>query len=63
MTFYSVKILKCESFLSLYKLILKMGPFYSVNFLKVSLIYLNLAEFGAPECTYKHMICFSNYNR
>ena len=36
-TFYSVKILKCESFLSALRRNSKKGPFYSVKFLKVGL--------------------------
>ena len=38
-TFYSVKILKCESFLSALRRNSKKGPFYSVKFLKVGLFY------------------------
>ena len=38
-TFYSVKILKCESFLSALQRNSKKGPFYSVKFLKVGLFY------------------------
>ena len=34
-TFYSVKILKCESFLSALRINSEKGPFYSVKFLKV----------------------------
>ena len=36
--FYSVKILKCESFLSALRRNSKKGPFYSVKFLKVGLL-------------------------
>ena len=36
-TFYSVKILKCESFLSTLRRNSKKGPFYNVKFLKVGL--------------------------
>ena len=38
-TFYSVKILKCEPFLSALRRNSKKGPFYSVKFLKVGLFY------------------------
>ena len=38
MTFYSIKILKCESFLSALRRNSKNGPFYSVKFLKVGLL-------------------------
>ena len=36
-TFYSVKILKCQFFLSALRRNSKKGPFYSVKFLKVGL--------------------------
>ena len=36
-TFYSVKIVKCESFLSALRGNSEKGPFYSVKFLKVGL--------------------------
>ena len=36
-TFYSIKILKCESFLSALQRNSEKGPFYSVKFLKVGL--------------------------
>ena len=39
-TIYSVKILKCESFLSALQRNSEMGPFYSVKFLKVGLLIL-----------------------
>ena len=35
MDFYSVKILKCETFLSALRRNSEKGPFYSVKFLKV----------------------------
>ena len=39
-TSYSVKILKCESFLSALRKNSEKGPFYSVKFLKVGLFNL-----------------------
>ena len=39
-TFYSVKILKCESFLSALRRNSEKGPFNSVKFLKVGIFYL-----------------------
>ena len=43
-TFYSVKILKCESYLSALQINSEKGPFYSVNFLKVGLFLVALRK-------------------